>query len=153
MLHFCIIISIHLIVHHHQTKQMSHKRALISVYNKEGVFEFAKSLHDLGFELISTGGTFQKLKGKANADPLSFLKSFWSDPTTIFSLDNLWISMINSFIYLCICLINSYTEGGLAVHQVSDVTSFPEILGGRVKTLHPSVCIWLKYHLILSPEF
>jgi len=42
---------------------MSHKRAVISVYNKEGVYAFAKSLHDLGFELISTGGTFQKLKG------------------------------------------------------------------------------------------
>jgi phosphoribosylaminoimidazolecarboxamide formyltransferase/IMP cyclohydrolase len=50
---------------------MSHKRALISVYNKEGVFEFAKSLNDLGFELISTGGTFQKLKG--NFMPIHFV--------------------------------------------------------------------------------
>lgn len=31
-------------------------------------------------------------------------------------------------------------ENGVKVKKVSDLTSFPEILGGRVKTLHPNVC-------------
>ncbi|NPA50372.1 MAG: bifunctional phosphoribosylaminoimidazolecarboxamide formyltransferase/IMP cyclohydrolase [Epsilonproteobacteria bacterium] len=37
-------------------------RALISVSNKEGVVDFAKSLQELGWEIISTGGTYKKLK-------------------------------------------------------------------------------------------
>ena len=37
-------------------------RALLSVYDKTGIIEFAKGLHDLGFELVSTGGTAKKLK-------------------------------------------------------------------------------------------
>ena len=68
-------------------------RALISVYDKSGVVEFAKSLAGAGFELISTGGTHQALS----------------------------------------------QEGGLEVLQVSAVTGSPEILGGRVKTLHPVI--------------
>jgi phosphoribosylaminoimidazolecarboxamide formyltransferase / IMP cyclohydrolase len=71
---------------------MSNKRALISVSNKNGVVDFAKSLVELGFEIISTGGTKKTL------------------------LDN-----------------------GIPVIGVSDVTEFPEILEGRVKTLHPSI--------------
>jgi len=67
-------------------------KALISVYDKTGVVEFARSLADRGIELVSTGGTFQTLKG-----------------------------------------------AGLPVRQVSDVTGFPEILDGRVKTLHPAI--------------
>lgn len=38
------------------------KRALISVYDKSGVVEFAKELADLGWEIVSTGGTFETLK-------------------------------------------------------------------------------------------
>lgn len=68
------------------------KRALISVSSKEGLLEFAKELVDLGFELISTGGTARAL-----------------------------------------------LDAGLPVAQVESVTGFPEILGGRVKTLHPKV--------------
>ena len=68
------------------------KRALISVSDKTGVVEFAKSLSNLGWEIISTGGTADTLK-----------------------------------------------KEGIPVIPVSEVTGFPEILEGRVKTLHPGV--------------
>ncbi|NLU49199.1 MAG: bifunctional phosphoribosylaminoimidazolecarboxamide formyltransferase/IMP cyclohydrolase [Syntrophomonadaceae bacterium] len=68
------------------------KRALISVSNKEGVIEFARGLERLGYEIISTGGTFQVLQ-----------------------------------------------EAGVKVTKVAGVTGFPEILDGRVKTLHPAI--------------
>lgn len=67
-------------------------RALISVSDKTGLLEFAKSLAELGIELISTGGTAQALKA-----------------------------------------------AGIAVKDVSALTGFPEIMDGRVKTLHPKV--------------
>ena len=38
------------------------KRALISVFDKTGIVEFAKSLDSMGWEIISTGGTSKKLK-------------------------------------------------------------------------------------------
>ena len=68
------------------------KRALISVSNKEGLAEFAKGLVDLGFELISTGGTRRFLE-----------------------------------------------ERQIPVIDISSYTGFPEIMDGRVKTLHPKV--------------
>lgn len=68
-------------------------RALLSVYDKTGLVEFAKKLSGAGFELISTGGTHKALS----------------------------------------------QDGGLAVLQVSEVTGSPEILDGRVKTLHPII--------------
>ncbi|UII56340.1 bifunctional phosphoribosylaminoimidazolecarboxamide formyltransferase/IMP cyclohydrolase [Cytobacillus spongiae] len=68
------------------------KRALISVSDKNGVAEFAKQLHELDFEIISTGGTKKMLQ-----------------------------------------------EHGIPVKGVSDVTGFPEILEGRVKTLNPLI--------------
>lgn len=68
------------------------QRALISVSDKTGVVDFAKALHSLGVEIISTGGT---------ADVL--LKS------------------------------------GIPVTKVADVTGFPEMMDGRVKTLHPRI--------------
>ena len=68
------------------------KRALISVSNKDGVVEFAQGLEALGWERISTGGTYDLLK-----------------------------------------------RSGVSVTMVSDVTGFPEILDGRVKTLHPNI--------------
>ncbi len=67
-------------------------RAVISVYDKSGLVEFARGLHDLGVDLISTGGTEALLR-----------------------------------------------EAGLPVRSVQEVTGFPEILGGRVKTLHPAI--------------
>jgi len=67
-------------------------RALLSVSNKTGLLEFARGLQELGFELVSTGGTHQALQ-----------------------------------------------SAGLAVTRVADVTGFPEILEGRVKTLHPHI--------------
>jgi len=68
------------------------KRALISVSEKKGLLAFAKGLHALGVEIISTGGTARKLK-----------------------------------------------EGGIPVIEVSEYTGFPEMLDGRVKTLHPKI--------------
>ncbi len=68
------------------------KRALISVWDKSGIIEFATGLAKAGWEIISTGGTFRKL-----------------------------------------------TENGINCIKVSDVTGFPEILDGRVKTLHPKI--------------
>jgi len=66
--------------------------ALISVSDKSGVVEFAKSLSDLGVRIISTGGTAKTLR-----------------------------------------------ENGIDVTDVSDVTGFPEMMDGRVKTLHPKI--------------
>src|SRR5687768_8887515 len=68
------------------------KRALLSLSDKSGTAEFAKSLADLGGELISTGGTAKALR-----------------------------------------------DAGLQVTDVSDVTGFPEMMDGRVKTLHPKI--------------
>jgi phosphoribosylaminoimidazolecarboxamide formyltransferase/IMP cyclohydrolase len=68
------------------------KRALISVSTKTGVSDFARGLSDLGFEILSTGGTAKALRG-----------------------------------------------AGIEVTDVSQVTGFPEMMDGRVKTLHPAV--------------
>lgn len=52
-------------------------RALISVSDKTGIVEFAKSLSDLGVEIISTGGTFHKLKEeKIDAVEISSITGF-----------------------------------------------------------------------------
>jgi phosphoribosylaminoimidazolecarboxamide formyltransferase/IMP cyclohydrolase len=67
-------------------------RALLSVSNRTGLVEFARGLAELGFELVSTGGTLKTLD-----------------------------------------------SAGLVVSYVSEVTGFPEILDGRVKTLHPRI--------------
>jgi phosphoribosylaminoimidazolecarboxamide formyltransferase / IMP cyclohydrolase len=68
------------------------RRALISVSDKRGVVELAASLHALGVELLSTGGT-----------------------------------------------ANALAAAGIPVTQVSAHTGAPEILDGRVKTLHPRI--------------
>jgi phosphoribosylaminoimidazolecarboxamide formyltransferase / IMP cyclohydrolase len=67
-------------------------RALISVFDKTGVVDFARGLAALGVELYSTGGTEALLR-----------------------------------------------ESGVEVKGVQELTNFPEILGGRVKTLHPVI--------------
>lgn len=68
------------------------KRALISLSDKDGAAEFARSLAGFGVEIISTGGTARMLR-----------------------------------------------EAGIDVRDVSDVTGFPEMMDGRVKTLHPAI--------------
>ena len=69
------------------------RRALLSVYDKTGLVDFACALHEeFGIELISTGGTAKVLK-----------------------------------------------DAGLPVTLVEEVTGFPEMLDGRVKTLHPKI--------------
>lgn len=71
---------------------MNVKRALISVWDKRGIVDFAKKLSDFNVELLSTGGT------------AAFLK-----------------------------------ENNIVIKEVSEVTGFPEMLDGRVKTLHPRI--------------
>ena len=66
--------------------------ALLSVSNKEGIVEFARSLVGFGYTLISSGGTHKVID-----------------------------------------------EAGIPVMKVSEYTGSPEILGGRVKTLHPKI--------------
>lgn len=68
------------------------KRVLISVYDKKGIVDFARALHDMGIEIISTGGTSKSLK-----------------------------------------------DASIPVINISDVTGYPEMLDGRVKTLHPKI--------------
>jgi len=68
------------------------KRALLSVFDKTGLAEFAKALGELGVELVSTGGTRALI-----------------------------------------------ASTGAAVRDISDLTGFPEMMDGRVKTLHPKV--------------
>ena len=68
------------------------RRALISVSDKTGIVEFARTLSEFHVEIISTGGTAKALR-----------------------------------------------SAGLAVRDVSDVTGFPEMMDGRIKTLHPGI--------------
>ena len=67
-------------------------RALISVFDKTGLDDFARDLHELGVELVASGGTA-------------------------------------TFI----------AELGLPVTRVDELTEMPEMLSGRVKTLHPAI--------------
>ncbi len=68
------------------------RRALISVYDKSGLDEFARGLAELGVEIVSSGGTSAHLE-----------------------------------------------EMGIEVTRIEDITQVPEMLGGRVKTLHPRI--------------
>ena len=72
--------------------KMRIKRALLSVSDKTGIVKLAQFLHDIGVEIISTGGTMKALQ-----------------------------------------------DAGIPVTYVSDVTGFPEIMDGRVKTLNPKI--------------
>jgi len=67
-------------------------RAVVSVSDKRGVVEFARTLQGLGVEILTTGGTARSLR-----------------------------------------------DGGVHVVDVSDYTDFPEMMEGRVKTLHPKI--------------
>lgn len=68
------------------------KRALLSVWNKEGIIDLARSLTEAGVELLSSGGTARVL-----------------------------------------------AEAGIPIQEVSDFSGFPEMMDGRVKTLHPRI--------------
>src|SRR3954447_19122257 len=68
------------------------ERALLSVFDKRGLVDFARALVELGVEIVSTGGTARELR-----------------------------------------------DAGMDVRQIEDLTGFPEILDGRVKTLHPAI--------------
>lgn len=67
-------------------------RALVSVSDKTGIIDFCRALHDLGIELLSTGGTAKLL-----------------------------------------------AKNAIPVIEVADYTGFPEMMDGRVKTLHPKI--------------
>jgi len=71
---------------------MEYKNALISVFDKEKIVDFAKELKKLGVHIISSGGTAKVLR-----------------------------------------------SSGIAIEEVSKVSGFPEMLDGRVKTLHPVI--------------
>ena len=68
------------------------QRALISVSDKSGIVDFARQLHQLNVEILSTGGTAKLL-----------------------------------------------ADENIPVNEVSDYTGFPEMMDGRVKTLHPKI--------------
>ncbi|HIE65438.1 MAG: bifunctional phosphoribosylaminoimidazolecarboxamide formyltransferase/IMP cyclohydrolase [Nitrospira sp.] len=68
------------------------QRAILSVYNKEGIVDLAQGLQAMGIEILSTGGTYALLK-----------------------------------------------EKGVSAREISEYTGFPEMLDGRVKTLHPRI--------------
>jgi phosphoribosylaminoimidazolecarboxamide formyltransferase / IMP cyclohydrolase len=68
------------------------RRALLAVYDKEGIVELARALRARDVQLVSSGGTAATLR-----------------------------------------------TAGIDVTEVADVTGFPEMLGGRVKTLHPAI--------------
>jgi phosphoribosylaminoimidazolecarboxamide formyltransferase/IMP cyclohydrolase len=68
------------------------KRALLSVFDKEGIVQFARELSSLGVALVSTGGTHKLI-----------------------------------------------ADEGIEVMELSELTGFPEMMDGRVKTLHPKV--------------
>ncbi len=74
------------------TPRVKVERALLSVSDKTGIVEFARTLLTHGIELLSTGGTYRLL-----------------------------------------------VENNLAVTEVADYTGFPEMMDGRVKTLHPKI--------------
>ena len=74
------------------TDSIQVRRALLSVSDKTNLSEFARGLHDLGVQLVSTGGTFRALQ-----------------------------------------------DEGIPATEVSSVTEFPEMMDGRVKTLHPKI--------------
>ena len=68
------------------------ERALLSVTDKTGIVPFATKLHEMGVELISTGGTARLLR-----------------------------------------------QSQIPVREVAEITGFPEMLDGRVKTIHPRI--------------
>ena len=68
------------------------ERAIISVTDKSGVVDFARSLSKFGVQILSTGGTAKALR-----------------------------------------------DGGVSVTDISEYTGFPEMMDGRIKTLHPKV--------------
>ena len=74
------------------TEMRKIRRALISLSDKTGAVEFAKTLAGFGVQIISTGGTAKTLR-----------------------------------------------ENGIDVTEVADITGFPEMMDGRVKTLHPKI--------------
>ena len=71
---------------------MAIERALLSVFDKTGIAEFARRLVALRIEIVSTGGTARLLR-----------------------------------------------DAGIPVRDITELTGWPEMLGGRVKTLHPKV--------------
>lgn len=68
------------------------RRALLSVYDKTGIAEFARSLVELGWSLYASSGTFRLLRGE-----------------------------------------------GIEAEETAEIMGYPNLMGGRVKTLHPAI--------------
>jgi phosphoribosylaminoimidazolecarboxamide formyltransferase/IMP cyclohydrolase len=81
------------------------ERALISVYDKTGIVELARSLAAAKVEIVSTGGTAKLLR-----------------------------------------------DADLTIRDIADLTGWPEMLGGRVKTLHPKVHGGILFRRTLSAD-
>ena len=81
------------------------ERALLSVFDKTGILDFARKLAALRIEILSTGGTAKLLR-----------------------------------------------QDGVPVTDVAEFTGWPEMLGGRVKTLHPKVHAGLLYRRNLAED-
>ena len=73
-------------------KEVKIKRALVSLSDKTGVVQLGQTLHAMGVQILSTGGTARSLQ-----------------------------------------------EAGIPVIEVSHYTGFPEMMDGRIKTLHPKI--------------
>lgn len=73
-------------------KEVKIKRALVSVSDKTGAIQLGQTLHAMGIQILSTGGTARSLQ-----------------------------------------------EAGIPVMEVSRYTGFPEMMDGRIKTLHPKI--------------
>ena len=73
-------------------KEVKIKRALVSVSDKTGAVQLGQTLHAMGVQILSTGGTARSLQ-----------------------------------------------EAGIPVIEVSRYTGFPEMMDGRIKTLHPKI--------------
>src|SRR3954467_13558417 len=71
---------------------MNKRKALVSLSDKSGAVDFARFLHEIGMDILSTGGTAKLLR-----------------------------------------------EANVPVAEIANYTGFPEMLDGRVKTLHPKV--------------
>ena len=81
------------------------RRAMLAVYDKTGIPDFARALHAMGWQIVSTGGTAAAVRG-----------------------------------------------AGVPVTEVADLTGSPEMFGGRVKTLHPSVHGGILYRRGLAED-
>jgi len=114
------------------------RRALLSVSDKTGLVDFARELHTkYGVELIATGGTKKVLADAGTPRPRRALLSV-SDKAGLADFAR-GLAARGFELVSTGGTARALREAGLPVTDVSAVTGFPEILDGRVKTLHPAI--------------